>query len=179
MSKKRVLPRLEVILIVVFFVSFVLWAMRKCSEDRALYVEEHAEIEEALPDTTTNLPVTSLETPAETETPAEIVTQRRNTRSAAEQPGRRIKERYTPLYVTIENLNMRDAVGLNGKILDRLKLYDEVTFLNEVTDSIYEINLGGLVTHAPWIKVKSPKGKVGWVYGAGVHYYKKRLEGVE
>ena len=179
MTKKRVLPRLEVILIVVFFISFVLWAMRKCSEDRALYVEEQAVIEEELPDTTTILPEINVETPAEGETPAEIVAQRRNTRSAAEQPGRSIKERYTPLYVTIENLNMRDAVGLNGTILDRLKLYDEVTFLNEVTDSIYEINLGGLVTHAPWIKVKSPKGKVGWVYGAGVHYYKKRLEGVE
>jgi len=173
MTKKKVLPRLEVILIGVFFVSFVLWAMRKCSENQDLYQHEIPQEEEV-----TN--VDSLITPElfqEPLTPPEQPVE--GTRSGDQVPSGKVIERYTPLYVTLENLNMRERPALNGKILDRLKLYDEVTFLNEVTDSIYEVNLGSLTTQAPWIKIKNKKGKVGWVYGAGVYYYKKKLEGAD
>lgn len=180
MAKKKALPRLEVILILVFFVAFVLWAMRKCSENREMYQEHIPETEEQ--ETTTsvdsvitpeifNVPPTSSEQPQTEQQPG--------VRNADEAPSRTIQEKYTPLYVTLENLNMREIPALNGKVLDRLKLYDEVTFLNEVTDSIHEINLGSKLTQAPWIKVKTKKGKVGWVYGAGVHYYKTKLEGVD
>ena len=172
------MPRLEVILIMVFFVSFILWALRKCSENRELYPDELP------PETEETMTATDSIITPEIFTEPEPQQQQPSgpnvaVRSGDEAPSRSIREKYTPLYVTIENLNMREVPALNGKILDRLKLYDEVTFMNEVTDSIYQIDLGNLPTEAPWIKVRNKKGKVGWVYGAGVHYYKKKLEGVE
>lgn len=172
------MPRLEVILIMVFFVSFILWALRKCSENRELYPDElPPETEETMTATDSIITPEIFNEPEPQ--PQQPTGPNVAVRSGDEAPSRNIREKYTPLYVTIENLNMREIPALNGKILDRLKLYDEVIFLNEVTDSIYQIDLGNLPTEAPWIKVRNKKGKVGWVYGAGVHYYKKKLEGVE
>ena len=51
--------------------------------------------------------------------------------------------------------------------------------MNEVTDSTFQINLGKEVADEPWVKVRSKKGHVGWVYGAGVDYYKYKRPGVE
>ena len=90
-----------------------------------------------------------------------------------------IREKLTPLYVTFEGLNVRSGPGLNYGKVDRLKLYDEVIFLNEITDSTFQINLGQVTPDEPWVKIKTPSGKEGWVYGAGVEYFKKKLEGVE
>lgn len=176
-KKKMSMPRLEVILIIVFFVSFVLWAMRKCSENKDLYPDEvPPETEETITATDSIITPEIFNVPP---TPPKPTGPNVNVRSGDEPPSNITREKFTPLYVTIENLNMREIPALNGKILDRLKLYDEVIFLNEVTDSIYQIDLGNLPTEAPWVKVKNKKGIVGWVYGAGVHYYKKKLEGVE
>lgn len=90
-----------------------------------------------------------------------------------------IRERLTPLYVTFDGLNVRSGPGLNYGKVDRLELYDEVIFLNEITDSTFQINLGQVTPNEPWIKIKTSSGKEGWVYGAGVEYFKKRLNGVE
>ncbi|MEL7163504.1 MAG: hypothetical protein AAFN92_22290, partial [Bacteroidota bacterium] len=65
----------------------------------------------------------------------------------------------------------------NG-IVARIPLYEEVFFLGEVTDSLYQIDLGEVTPTAPWVRIKLKDGKQGWVYGAGVSYYKFRLAGV-
>jgi len=90
-----------------------------------------------------------------------------------------IRERITPLFVTIEGLAMREGPGLNNKILTRLSLFEEISFMNEVTDSLYTIKLGTITPTEPWIKVRSRKGQIGWVYGAGVDYYKRKFEGLD
>ena len=90
-----------------------------------------------------------------------------------------IRERYTPLYVCTDAANVRSGPGLNFGKIERLTLYDEVEYLNEKTDVNYEIDLGEITPSAPWVKVRTASGKEGWVYGACVHYYKYRLEGVE
>jgi hypothetical protein len=87
-------------------------------------------------------------------------------------------QRVTPLYSTIDGLNVRNGPTLKNGIIARLPLYTEVTFLGEVTDSLYEINLGDVTPKAPWVRVQLEDGKKGWVYGAGVSYYKYRLNGV-
>ncbi|MEM9837355.1 MAG: SH3 domain-containing protein [Bacteroidota bacterium] len=89
-----------------------------------------------------------------------------------------VREKVTTLYVTFDGLNVRKGPGLNYGKVDRLKLYDAVTFLNEITDSTYQISLGDVTPDEPWIKILTPSGKEGWVYGAGVDYYKRKLEGV-
>jgi hypothetical protein len=79
------------------------------------------------------------------------------------------------LYVTIENLNLRTHPNVSGKLLGRLHLHEPVSFLNEVTQTTQQVTLAnGEVTNEPWIKIKTQKGVTGWVYGAGVSFYKKK-----
>lgn len=87
-------------------------------------------------------------------------------------------EKITPLYSTINGLNVRSGPSLRNGVVARIPLYTEVTYLNERTDSLYEIDLGEITPKAPWVKIRLKDGKEGWVYGAGVSYYKFQLEGV-
>ncbi|OAV43741.1 SH3 domain-containing protein [Lewinella sp. 4G2] len=90
-----------------------------------------------------------------------------------------VTERVTPLYSTIDGLNVRSGPSLKNGVLARLPLYGEVTFLNEVTDSLYQLDLGDFKPTAPWVKVRLPDGQEGWVYGALVSYYKFKQTGVK
>jgi hypothetical protein len=82
------------------------------------------------------------------------------------------------LFVTIDKLKVRKTPGLKGELLGELKLFDEVFYMNEVTDSTYVVNLGKEKADEPYVKIKTKRGTVGWVYGAGVHYVKKKRSGV-
>ncbi len=160
MSRTRLTPRIEILIIGVFFVSFIVWAVSKCKSAKAEYQNRAAL--EAYEDSVALSHEKTLSPPA-VQAPA----------TAAQQV---IKERTTPLYVTVEGLKLRATPDLKGKVLTQLKLYEEVVFLNEVTDSSYQIKLGTVTTTEPWVKVQG-RGHVGWVYGAGVDYYKRKLEG--
>ncbi|SEP77624.1 SH3 domain-containing protein [Neolewinella agarilytica] len=89
-----------------------------------------------------------------------------------------VVQKVTPLYSTINGLNVRSGPSLKNGVLARLPLYTEVTFMGEVTDSLYTIDLGDITPTAPWVKIQLADGKVGWVYGPGVSYYKYQLKGV-
>ena len=91
---------------------------------------------------------------------------------------RTIVKRVTPLYSTIDGLNVRSGPSLSHGVLTRLPLYGEVNFLNQVTDSVYTLNLGDYKPTAPWVKVGLEDGREGWVYGALVSYYKFKQPGV-
>ena len=164
-STRSVLPRLEITIIGVFFISFVFWAVARCNRTRSEYAQ--MEQQEKMQDS------------IEKEMTAEIakpVAPVEETNEVAQPIFEAPQQPVTPLYVTLENLNMRDKPSLSGKIVDRLKLFDEVTFLNEVTDFRQEIKLGEITAYEPWVKVKTDEGKEGWVYGAGVHYFKTKLD---
>ncbi len=87
-------------------------------------------------------------------------------------------QKVTPLYSTINGLNVRSGPSLKNGVITRLPLYAEVIFTGEVTDSLYSIDLGEITPTAPWVKIRLADGKEGWVYGAGVSYYKFQLKGV-
>lgn len=89
-----------------------------------------------------------------------------------------VVRRVTPLYSTINGLNVRSGPSLRNGVITRLPLYAEVEFTGEVTDSLYTIDLGEIEPTAPWVQVKLPDGKIGWAYGAGLSYYKFELKGV-
>ena len=93
-------------------------------------------------------------------------------------PEQVVVQKVTPLYSTINGLNVRSGPSLKNGVLARLPLFAEVEFTGEVTDSLYEIDLGEITPTAPWVQVKLPDGKVGWAYGAGLSYYKFELKGV-
>ena len=86
---------------------------------------------------------------------------------------------YSRLYVVIEGLKMRRSPDLDAETIDALNLFEEVYFLDEVTDFTQEINLGKQVVNEPWVRIQTKQGRAGWVYGAGVNYYKKKHPGAD
>ena len=169
-KKNTLLPRFELLLVGVFFTIVLIWGVSRCGSARQQYIDENNLVEPKEEKPVFESPAAKMDPlPQKDSLEAPQTTDRVRT----------IRERYTPLYITVDGMNVRNQPKLNAGVVDRLKLFDEVIFLNEVTDFQQEINLGDTTTLAPWVKVKTSKGKVGWVYGAGVNYYKTKLEGVD
>ncbi|MCB9333816.1 MAG: SH3 domain-containing protein, partial [Lewinellaceae bacterium] len=80
--------------------------------------------------------------------------------------------------VTINGLKMRKEPNLKSGVVTRLKLDEEVFFLNEKSEKRDTINLGYETVAEYWVKVRTKSGKDGWVFGAGVHYFKMKRKGV-
>lgn len=183
MSKKKTsyLPKFEVLIILVFFASFMVWAMSECSKTKELYQDEPELTEETADEQTDTNPTaesTSTETADSTSTttlttaPVATPPISNNISTSSTQT------RYAPLFVTIDGLKMRSGPSLDSAVIVTLKLFEQVNFMGEVTDSTQQINLGYEIADEPWVKVQHRRGKVGWVYGAGVHYHKKKRGGV-
>lgn len=156
---KGLLPKVELIIIGIFLASFLIWAYSKCSNKRQELATETSDEELA---TTTN---------TDTTTTDELVGPTVAPPATLEKSFK--AERYTKLFVTIDELNLRVKPDLGSEILVKLPLDEEVYFMNEVTDSSYQINLGDFIADEPYIKVRTKKGHIGWVYGAGVNYYRR------
>ena len=87
-----------------------------------------------------------------------------------------VQQSGTMLYVLIDGLNVRSKPDLKAKTLGRLKLHDQVFFLNEVTPEAQTVRLiDKTEVTKPWFKIKTKKGTVGWVHGSGVDFYKRKL----
>lgn len=88
----------------------------------------------------------------------------------------RVVENRTVLYGTIDGLKVHKEPGTKSPAVDKLKLYEDVTFLSQKTDWEEELslayNLPAVKDH--WVKIRTKRGKEGWVFGAGVHYYKMK-----
>lgn len=160
---KSALPRFEFLIIFVFLMSFIAWAIVKCNNTKAM-LQRQAFLKEGITiETDTAKIVSAMEVLnpkiAEPAPQPEVIHQT-------------IREEYTPLYINVDSLNFRTGPGLNYKIIRKLSLYEQVQFMNEVTDTIQTIEMPWGTTQEPWVKIKSQQGELGWVYGAGVHYYK-------
>ena len=187
------------ILVSLVTLVFMIWAMRRCSANENNYAmleeretrEDYLERRDSLlRDSIRKLqlaqaqagPAESLLSDAEQEALArEAALLRARTQplpgdSAVAQ--RVVVRTETTLYSTIDGLNVRVQPRLGASVIGRLTLYEPVTYMNEVTDSLYTISLGEISPTAPWVKIRLKDGKLGWVYGAGVDYYKYKLEGV-
>lgn len=81
----------------------------------------------------------------------------------------------TMLYVLINGLNIRTKPDLKSKVKGKLKLNDQVYFLEEATEHAETIRLSnGTSVTKPWFKVQTKRGTVGWVHGSGVDFYKRK-----
>ena len=168
MAKRKagLLPKIEILIIGVFFISFLAWTIPKCS----------SRVVHETPETPENVDVT---TPADTvvavtSTPVDTVVATTPIAPAS----RPSPSEYSLLYITIDKLKMRRSPELKADVIAQLPLFERVYYMNEVTDSLYEINLGYEVAKEPWVKIRTKRGKEGWVYGAGVNYIKKKRSGV-
>ncbi len=171
-KKKEILPGIELIIIVVFFLSFTMWAVSKCNHKKSSY----ADIISHETDSTT-LEKTLVEEMVATKL-QDSIKKHKELNKEPPQPSspptsRTIIEKYTPLYVSIDSLKLRAGPGLQYNVILKMPLHMELTFLHEVSDSTYILNVGDRIVNEPWIKIKHPKGHIGWVYGGYIDFYKK------
>jgi Bacterial SH3 domain len=83
------------------------------------------------------------------------------------------------LYVLRSGLNVRAQPTVKSKSLGKLKLHDQVYFLDEVSQTAETVRLeNGAEITKPWFKVKTKRGTVGWVHGSGVDFYKRKPQDV-
>ncbi|MCB9081231.1 MAG: SH3 domain-containing protein [Lewinellaceae bacterium] len=165
-KKGTVLPRMEFLLIASFFLVFAIWAISRCSSKKSAYSKElEREAAVAREDSLRRLGINPQDTAKAytptVEMPAPVTAGSGTTNRSI-------------LYVTIDGLKVRKSPSLTGDLVEELRLFDEVYFLGEVSNFSEEINLGKAIANEPWVRVQTKKGKAGWVYGAGVHYYKRK-----
>ncbi len=179
-EKKSIIPGFEVLIIIVFFASFLIWAVPKCAATQTEY-EKKAKEKEKPEETPTDKTIDSIAANLiaapgsigeKIDSAKQIIKDKLKQAPTIVAPSRSI------LYITIDNLKLRTEPKLEADVLATLSLFDEVYFMNEVTEFKQEISLGYEIANEPWVKVQTKKGKDGWVYGAGVHYYKKKRSGV-
>jgi len=167
-KKKGLLPRIEIIIILIFFFSFIIWAISKCNAKKLFYEStEQSEDLTSQEDSLTDYTITPKPLPQK-----EGAIQKQTTTKNQQ-------TEYTKLYITIDDLKLRTGPSLDSTVIYQFPLFEEVYFMNEVTDSTYQLSLGKEMADEPWVKVKNNRGKIGWVYGAGINYYKKKREGVQ
>ncbi len=169
-KKKGLLPRIEFIIIIVFFLSFIVWAISKCSSSKPEVPEVQTLID------STNI-ADSLRNAALY--PKPLPNSEAANAANENKSGTPPQSEFTRLYITIDGLKLRTGPSLDSTVVYQFGLFEEVYFMNEVTDSTTQLSLGKEMADEPWVKVRSKRGKEGWVYGAGVHYHKKKREGVQ
>ncbi len=203
---KGLLSKVEYIVIGVLALIFLMWTVSKCNahkaeaQDQAAVETQEDSLSQAenkklpppiaqQPDAQ-QLPASSPDTyqpidgsaPATTNTATQpaagSATGTKPAQAQAAQTATSADAGRSKLFVTIDKLKVRKTPGLKGELLGELKLFDEVYYMDEVTDSSFTVNLGTEKATEPYVKIKTKRGTVGWVYGAGVHYVKKKRSGV-
>jgi len=179
LKTKGLLPKIENLIIIVFLLSFVMWAFAKCEARRDVLNQVKKTFDPDAADTENT--TANIDTIYKVDS-SSIALPNSPTLNAPQQPSTSTatvtSNNYQTLYVTIDQLNFRKTPDLSGELISKLPLFEEVSYLNEFTDSIYTINLGTEFASEPWIKIKTQRGFVGWVFGAGVDFKKQKRKGV-
>ncbi|MBK8720864.1 MAG: SH3 domain-containing protein [Saprospiraceae bacterium] len=161
--------RIEYIVIIIFFVLFIMFSATRCNKTKSKLAEkETPAVVDAPKDTIVHKPDTAIQKPK--------IAAIKDT-SISSKPTI-VEKKVTKLFVTIDGLNVRSEPNVKAKSFGKLKLYDEVVFMNDVTKETTKLSLGTSDANEPWVKIKTKRGTIGWVYGAGVSYYKTKKKGV-
>lgn len=185
-STAKMFSKFEVLFIVVLFIGFFAWAFTKCSSSQLTPANVEAipntaeEIEEVASPAAANNPNSPTYDLGEVTEPVDRSTSVSAPAGAGnvEVVGRRndsgtvTRRSYTPLYVTLQDLKVRRGPSRDSAIVSVLSLNEEVMFMEKRTSFRERINIGTELTNEPWVYVQTKKGHKGWVYGAGVHYFK-------
>lgn len=161
---KSTFPKGEILMIVVLFASFIIIAVSKCNSKK---LEMNNKEEFFLEDVPTDT-IVLIESNLTTSQKDNIDTTKLVISTHKVSPA------YSTLFVVIDSLKVRKGPHLDSSIIQRLVLDESVSFLNETTDFTQKITLKSELFDEPWIKIKTQKGKIGWSYGAGLNFYKKK-----
>lgn len=173
------LPGIETLIFFTFIGCVVVWGISTCTDRRSEAMRTVREMEDTEP---APAATTAQEKSAPGKVSEETVSKPKEPQT--EQPKQTPVTAKTstatddaagvPLFVTIDGLKLRKEPGLKGEAVEQLKLNEQVTFLNQKTDWSQEINMGDEKVTDYWVKVRTASGKTGWVFGAGLHYYKMK-----
>ncbi|HMR43853.1 MAG TPA: hypothetical protein PKC40_08465, partial [Saprospiraceae bacterium] len=140
MSEKKLdLRKIEIVVIVVFLLGFLMWAVPKCSSTKSK-LNENAE-KETIADSVKTDSLKSVSKPDSTINISAAKPDSVQLPAAAK----------SILYVTINNLKLRTGPSLDSAVVAQLRLFEEVYFMNEVTDFKQELSLGYEVANEPWV----------------------------
>ena len=80
-----------------------------------------------------------------------------------------------PLYVVIDSLKLRSRPQLDSSFI-RYLAYDEIVYdMGEQTQYMQTIRYSmDEIRTEPWVKVRSKQDEIGWVFGAGINFYRKK-----
>lgn len=73
-------------------------------------------------------------------------------------------------YILVNNLRLRQNHDLKSKVIAMLKEGEEVIYLGEVSENEEEVELRGEKKSAPFYRVKTQKGNIGWAYGGALSF---------
>ena len=76
-------------------------------------------------------------------------------------------------YTVVPDVKIRAKPGLDSKILGKIPKDMAVTYLNVRTDKTQKLTIDNIPHDEPWLKIRTKKGTIGWVYGGTVRGYKK------
>jgi len=82
----------------------------------------------------------------------------------------RVKKEVTEYYAWVDKLRVREIPSLDrkAKVVTTLDEGEKVSFLGEVSEELFEVTLRGRDMKGPFYKIKSRKGKVGWVFAGAL-----------
>jgi len=72
------------------------------------------------------------------------------------------------LYPWVDKLNLRKDPTTRSKVITSVTPSDILTYMGEKSEKSNTIVLRGVAYQEPWLKVSTPKGVEGWVYGGAV-----------
>lgn len=158
--KKGKLNNMEMLGIGLFFLAICLYGLSKCGKEDV--PAEAIVTEEVVDSTTTDSTNTTEEEGSSFSDGGD-----RATTTTTVVPNTAAAK----LYIIIDSLKMRSGPRLDSVVVDYLKYGEAVTDLGERTP-LQKIRISvDEVRTAPWVKVKTSKGKVGWAFGAGLQFY--------
>ncbi len=161
---KSTFPKGEILMIVVLFASFIIIAVSKCNSKKLEMNDNKQFIQEVVPSDTIVLvesnPVINQKHIIDT---SKIVI---STPEALSD--------FSRLFVVMDSLKLRQGPHLDSSIIQRLMIDESVFFMNEITDFTQKITLKSRLFDEPWIKIKTKNGKIGWSYGAGLNFYRRK-----
>lgn len=74
------------------------------------------------------------------------------------------------LTAILDNVRIRDKAGLKGKEIASVSKGMKLFYLDEMSDFTDEITLRGIAYNDPWLKIKTTKGEIGWVYAGAIKF---------
>lgn len=93
----------------------------------------------------------------------------------------KVRKEFTEYYAWVDKLRVRAVPGLESKkqgakFVDVIDEGEKVTFLGEKSSETYEVKLRGRTMNAPFYKVRTKKGEIGWIFAGALSSFPVDVE---